>query len=315
MAERYADPSPRPSPVSHLVRVLPVEAVLADLRRALHDPGAAVLQAPPGAGKTTAVPPALLAAPWLGSQRILMLEPRRLAARAAASRMARLRGEPVGRTIGYRTRLDTLVGPGTRLEVVTEGVLTRMIRSDPTLDGIGLVIFDEFHERSLQADTGLALTLQTRRLVRPELRLLVMSATFDGAAVARLIGDAPIVTATGREYEVATQYRAPAARTARAPGPDLAFTAAVVREALREAEGDVLVFLPGAPEIHRLYDAIADVAHSSTVDVYPLHGTLPTEDQDRAIAPSPPGRRKVVLATSIAETSLTIDGIRHHHIA
>src|SRR5688572_11465726 len=173
---------------------LPIVAVLPDLALALAERGCAVLQAPPGAGKTTRVPLSLLDAPWLGDRRIVMLEPRRLAARAAARYMARLRSENVGETIGYRVRLDSRVGPRTRIEVVTEGVLTRMLQDDPTLEGTGLVIFDEFHERSLQADLGLALALHSQQLVRPDLHLLVMSATLDGAAVARLLGDAPTVT-------------------------------------------------------------------------------------------------------------------------
>ena len=178
------------------------------------------MHAPPGAGKTTGVPPALLDQPWLGTQRIVMLETRRLAARAAAARIAFLRNETVGQTAGYRTRLDTRVSARTRIEVVTEGVLTRMLQSDPTLDGYGLVIFDEFHERSLHADTGLALTLHTRRLVRPDLRILVMSATLDGTAVARLLGNAPVVTSLGRQYEVETRYRPPA-NGSRRPGVDV----------------------------------------------------------------------------------------------
>lgn len=260
----------------------------------------AVLQAPPGAGKTTVVPLALLDASWLGGQRIVMLEPRRVAARAAAHRMAALRGEPVGETVGYRTRTDTRVSARTRIEVVTEGVLTRRFQRDPTLDGVGLVIFDEFHERSLVADLGLALTLHTRALVRDDLRILVMSATLDAAAVARLLGGAPTVTASGRVFPIETRYTPP--RDARALD---AAVGAAVRSALASHDGDVLVFLPGAPEIHRarrLIDPPADC------DVLLLHGGLAAGEQDRAVSASP--RRRVVLATSIAETSLTIPGIR-----
>lgn len=264
------------------------------------------MHAPPGAGKTTGVPPALLDQPWLGTQRIVMLEPRRLAARAAAARIAFLRNETVGQTAGYRTRLDTRVSARTRIEVVTEGVLTRMLQSDPTLDGYGLVIFDEFHERSLPADTGLALTLHTRRLVRPDLRILVMSATLDGTAVARLLGNAPVVTSLGRQYEVETRYRPPA-NGSRRPGVDATFVARAVHAALRADEGDILVFLPGAGEISAVHAAL-DTAPG--VDVFPLHGSMSVEDQDRAIAPSEKDRRKVVLSTSIAETSLTIEGVR-----
>src|SRR5919199_1745879 len=193
---------------------LPIEPVLPDLREALRARSAAVLQAPPGAGKTTRVPLALLDEPWLAGRRIVMLEPRRLAARAAARRMARLLGEEVGATVGYRVRLDTRVGPRTRVEVVTEGILTRFLQSDPTLEGIGLVIFDEFHERSLHADLGLALALETRAVLREDLRILVMSATLDGAAVAALLGDAPVITSEGRSYPVETRYvpRRPGAR-------------------------------------------------------------------------------------------------------
>jgi ATP-dependent helicase HrpB len=286
--------------------VLPIHDSLDEIRNALKRAGTVVVHAPPGAGKTTIVPPALLSEEWLGRNRIVMLEPRRLAARAAAHRMSHLRGESVGRTIGYRTRLDTKVSSATRIEVVTEGVLTRMVQQDPTLDGYGLVIFDEFHERSLQGDTGLALVLHTRHLVRPDLRVAVMSATIDGIAVARLLDNAPVVSSSGRHFEVETRYR-PTAVAPLAAGFNAAFVAGAVRTALGETEGDVLVFLPGAPEIHRLGDHLGQ---TDGVDVIALHGSLSPQDQDRAIAPSLPGRRKVVLATSIAETSLTIEGVR-----
>lgn len=266
---------------------------------------AAVLHAPPGAGKTTGVPLALLGAPWLGDGRILMLEPRRLAARAAARRMATLLGEPVGGTVGYRVRLDTRVGPRTRIEVVTEGVLTRMLLADPTLEGVGLVILDEFHERSLPADMGLALALQTRELLRPELRLLVMSATLDGAAVARLMGDAPVVASEGMAHPVETRWR-----PVRAGQRMEHAVAAVVREALARDAGDVLVFLPGQGEIHRVASLLADGTLPSGTDVHTLYGALSAEVQDAAIAPAGAGARKVVLATSIAETSLTIEGVQ-----
>jgi ATP-dependent helicase HrpB len=232
-----------------------------------------------------------------------MLEPRRLAARAAASWMARSLGEPVGARVGFRIRGEARAGPHTRIEVLTEGVLTRLLQSDPALHGVGLVIFDEFHERSLHADLALALTLQARTLFRPELRVLVMSATLDTGAVAVLLGDAPVIRSEGREFPVELRF---AARPAERIEP--AVHAAVLRT-LREAEGDVLAFLPGAAEIHRLDERLR-AALPDRVDVYPLHGSLPAETQDRAIRPSPPGRRKVVLATSIAETSLTIDGVR-----
>lgn len=283
---------------------LPVVDALPAVREALGGRGVAVLQAPPGAGKTTVVPLELLREPWLGGRKIVMLEPRRLAARAAARRMASTLGEPVGRTVGYRVRMDTRVSDATRIEVVTEGVLTRMRQEDPALEGIGLVIFDEFHERSLHADLGLALAIESRTALRPDLRILVMSATLDGTAVARLLDDAPIVASEGRLFPVETRYRP--RRT------DQRFDAAVaslIREAVAEETGDILVFLPGAGEINRVA-ALIEPSLPSGTRVFRLHGMLPAEEQDAAIAPSLPGRRKIVLATSIAETSLTIDGVR-----
>jgi ATP-dependent helicase HrpB len=280
---------------------LPIEPALPRLREALRASTAAVLQAPPGAGKTTRVPLALLEEPWLAGQRIALLEPRRLAARLAAGRMAELLGQAPGGTVGYRIRHDTRVGPRTRIEVVTEGVLTRMLLADPALEGFGLVIFDEFHERSIHADLGLALALQSRAYLRPELRLLVMSATLDGGPIAALLGGAPVVTSEGRSFPVETRYLSPR------PGLRVeGAVAAAVREVLATESGDILAFLPGTGEIRRAAALLDDVA----ADVIPLHGTLPHELQDRAIRASPAGRRKVVLATSIAETSLTIDGVR-----
>jgi ATP-dependent helicase HrpB len=278
---------------------LPVANVLPALRTALADERRAVLQAPPGAGKTTLVPPAFLDAAWLGDGRIMMLEPRRVAARAAAHRMADLLGEGVGQTVGFRTRTESRVGPKTRIEVVTEGILTRRLQRDPTLDGIGLVIFDEFHERSLVADLGLALALHSQRLVRDDLRLLVMSATLDAGAVAALLGGAPIITAEGRVFPVDTRYLPP-----RDPRTIEATVASAVRQSLNEDPGDVLVFLPGAAEISRVRGMLGDVG----VDVLPLHGSMAADDQDRAVRPGT--RRRVVLATAIAETSLTIPGVR-----
>ncbi|HSB53643.1 MAG TPA: ATP-dependent helicase HrpB, partial [Gemmatimonadales bacterium] len=283
---------------------LPIEPVLPDLAAALAGPGHAVLQAPPGAGKTTRAPLYLLDQPWLSGKKILVLEPRRLAARAAARRMAQMLGERPGQTVGYRVRRESLTGPATRIEVVTEGILTRMLQGDPALEQAGLVIFDEFHERSLHADLGLALTLQSRAVLRPDLRVLVMSATLDGAAVAALLGGAPVITSEGRAFSVDTRYRPRRPETRLEPA-----VAAVVREALAADEGDILVFLPGAGEIHRAGELLRD-DESGRVAVLPLHGTMSAEEQDAAIAPSPPGRRKVVLATSIAETSLTIEGVR-----
>jgi ATP-dependent helicase HrpB len=283
---------------------LPVQSTLPLLRDALARHGTAVLQAPPGAGKTSLVPLALLGADWLADRSIVMLEPRRLAARAAAHRLAELHGGAVGETIGYRMRGDTRVSRATRIEVVTEGVLTRRIQRDPTLDDVGLLIFDEFHERSLDADLGLALALRTRALVRDDLRVLVMSATLDGARVSALLGDAPIVTSQGRVYPIDTRYLPPRA------GARLETTvAAAVHHALRTDDGDLLVFLPGAGEIRRAHDALTGAAPGDGV-IAPLYGALPYEQQDRALHPDPRGRRKIVLATSIAETSLTIEGIR-----
>ncbi len=284
---------------------LPIEPLLPTLCDTLSTERAVVLVAPPGAGKTTRVPLALLDAPWLGTQRILMLEPRRLATRAAARHMAALLGERVGERVGYRMRGESRVGPRTRIEVVTEGVLTRMLQQDPALEGVGIVIFDEFHERSLVADTGLALTLAAAELFREDLRLLVMSATLDGAAVAAMLGNAPLLESAGRAYPVETRHATPP----HGVRPE-AHVARVIRETLAHEEGSLLVFLPGAGEIRRVEAFLHESALPPDVRVTPLHGMLESAAQDAAIAPSPPGERKVVLATSIAETSLTIDGIR-----
>jgi ATP-dependent helicase HrpB len=251
---------------------------------------AALLQAPPGAGKTTRVPLALLNESWLAGGKIIMLEPRRLAARAAAARMAQSLNEPIGGTVGYRVRLDTRVGAGTRIEVVTEGVLTRMLQSDPTLDGVGLVIFDEFHERSLNADLGLALARQSQRLVRPELRLLVMSATLDVAPVARLLGDAPVIASEGREFPIVTHYEREQHDDRRDVRRVEGRIVATVHRALREQDGGILVFLPGAAEIRRIETELASTVDRDRVILAPLHGSLPSDAQDRAIRTAPPGR-------------------------
>ena len=285
--------------------MLPIHAVLAPLGAALEAGNTAVLAAPPGAGKTTIVPLALLDAPWLGDGKVLVLEPRRLAARAAAERMAATLGEQTGDTVGYRTRLQSRIGPKTRIEVITEGVFTRMILDDPGLEGVGAVLFDEFHERSLDADLGLALARETQALLREDLRLLVMSATLDIAGVSKLLGDAPVIEAEGRMFPVETRYleRGPVERIEDA-------TARAVLHALGEEGGSQLVFLPGQGEIHRTAQRLAERLRSPAVDVVPLYGALDRETQDRAIQPAGPGRRKVVLATSVAETSLTIEGVR-----
>lgn len=283
---------------------LPVADALPALREALARGRAAVLRAEPGAGKTTLVPVALLDEPWLAGRKIVMLEPRRLAARAAARRIAWLLGEEVGGVVGHRVRFDTRVGPRTRIEVVTEGVLTRMLLDDPALDAVGLVIFDEFHERNLHGDVGLALAMESRAVLRPDLALLVMSATLDGAAVSSHLGGAPCIETAGRVFPVETRYRPPR-RGERLEDA----VATVVREALAAEPGDVLVFLPGAREIRRVGERLASVADDRTA-VLALHGMLDGAAQDAAIAPSAPDCRKVVLSTSIAETSLTIDGVR-----
>jgi ATP-dependent helicase HrpB len=269
---------------------LPITTALPELAAALSRTGLAVLQAPPGAGKSTGVPLALLDEPWLAGQRMLVLEPRRLAARAVANRMASLLGESVGATVGYRMRLDTKVGPHTRIEVVTEGILTRQLQRDPALESVGLVIFDEFHERSLQADLGLALTLDVRHQLRPQLRLLVMSATLDGAAVSRLLDDAPLISAPGLSFPVETRY-------AERDSSDYLDrqVAAAIHRALRDDAGDLLVFLPGAGEIRRVESLLSGKIDAQ---LHPLYGDLPREAQERAIQPAPAGQRKVVLATN-----------------
>lgn len=286
---------------------LPIDEVLPELKQALRKGSNAVLVAAPGAGKTTRVPLALLDEPWVEGGRILMLEPRRLAARSAARYMASSLGEKAGQTVGYRVRMDTRVGPDTRIEVITEGVLTRLLQADPGLEGVAAVLFDEFHERSLHADLGLALCLQSQGLLREELRLVVMSATLEAEPVASLMGGAPVVISEGRAYPVETRY-APRRLEGRLEDG----TAATVLEALRDCTGDILVFLPGSGEIRRTEERLktALAGRPEGVRVLPLHGSLPQEAQDKALAPDPSGWRKVVLATSIAETSLTVDGVR-----
>lgn len=285
--------------------MLPIHDVLGELQDALVAGPRAVLVAPPGAGKTTVTPLALLDASWLGPGKIIMLEPRRLAARAAAERMAATLGEAVGETVGFRVRMQSKVSARTRIEVVTEGVFTRMILGDPGLAGVACVIFDEFHERSLDADLGLALALDAQGLLREDLRLLVMSATLDGAAVARLMGDAPVIESLGRAYPVETRYLG--------RSDTLRLEDAVVRaieRALAEEAGGVLVFLPGQGEILRTAERLRERLRRDDVLIAPLYGALDPKAQDLAVAAPPPGIRKVVLATSIAETSLTLEDVR-----
>lgn len=292
---------------------LPINAALPALLEALHKRDEVVLQAPPGAGKTTRVPLALLDEPWLQGQTIIMLEPRRLAARAAAERMASELGEKVGETVGYRIRLDSKVGPKTQIEVVTEGILARRLQSDPSLEGVGLVIFDEFHLRNLDADLALALTLNGRELFRDDapLKVLLMSATLEGERLSRLLDDAPIVTSEGRMFPVKTIWSKP-----QQPGEYIeprVINACL--DALAEQTGSVLVFLPGQAEIRRVVTGLEEALSNSPslqpdVLLCPLHGELDLNQQRAAIDPAPPGKRKVVLATNIAETSITIDGVR-----
>src|SRR6478736_1461755 len=273
---------------------LPIDAVLDDIAGALSTASRLVVVAPPGAGKTTRIPLVLLRDGWAAGKRIILLEPRRLAARAAAERMASTLGERVGETVGLRMRLETKVSAKTRIEVVTEGVFARLILNDPSLADVAAVLFDEFHERSLDADLGLALALDAQSGLRDDLRLLVMSATLDGAHVASLMNDSPVIESAGRASNERIED---------------AVTRAVLR-ALRSDAGSLLVFLPGQGEITRTTERLAAQVNAPAVDVVPLYGALERQDQDRAIAPALPGRRKIVLATSIAETSLTIEGVR-----
>jgi ATP-dependent RNA helicase HrpB len=284
---------------------LPIDAVLDVLEQTLASHNAAVLVAPPGAGKTTRVPLALLDAPWAKGKKIIVLEPRRIAARASAERMAKSLGERAGETVGYRVRFGSKISRATRIEVVTEGIFSRQILDDPELSGVAAVLFDEFHERSLDADLGLALARDAQTGLREDLRILVMSATLDGARVAKLLGDAPVVASEGRAFPVETRYLG-----RKADAPLERQMADAIATALRADPGSVLAFLPGAAEIRRTQNFLGERVHDASVEIVPLFGALDAAVQDRAIAPAPKGSRKVVLATSIAETSLTIEGVR-----
>lgn len=284
---------------------LPIDAVLDDLSRTLEAHNAAVLVAPPGAGKTTRVPLALLDAPWAKAKKIIVLEPRRIAARASADRMAKSLGERAGETVGYRVRFGSKISRATRIEVVTEGIFTRQILDDPELSGVAAILFDEFHERSLDADMGLALARDAQLGLREDLRILVMSATLDGARVAKLLGEAPVVESEGRAYPIETRYLG-----RKADAPIERQMADAIASALRADSGSVLAFLPGAAEIRRTQNFLAERVQDASIEIVPLFGALDAAVQDRAIAPAPKGSRKVVLATSIAETSLTIEGVR-----
>jgi ATP-dependent helicase HrpB len=284
---------------------LPIDAALPGLTAALARSSTAVLVAPPGAGKTTRVPLALLDAEWTQGKKIIVLEPRRIAARAAADRMAQTLGEKAGETVGYRVRFASKVSRATRIEVVTEGIFSRQILADPELNGVAAVLFDEFHERSLDADLGLALARDSQGALRDDLRILVMSATLDGARVAKLLGDAPVVESEGRAYPVETRY------LGRKPDAPLERQMAdAIATALRADTGSVLAFLPGAAEIRRTQTMLGERINDPNTEIVPLFGALDATVQDRAIASPPRGKRKVVQATSIAETSLTIDGVR-----
>ncbi len=284
---------------------LPIENSLPRLAAEFDRSRRVILSAPPGAGKTTRVPLALLDAAWLGGKNILMLEPRRLAARRAASYMAAQLGENVGETVGYRIRGEAVAGTHTRLEVVTEGILTRLLHSGPDLPGVGIVIFDEFHERSIHADLGLAMTLDVQDHLREDLRVLIMSATLDGVSLARVMGDVPVVESGGRSHPVETRYI-----SFRYRGGVEGETARVIRRALGETEGDLLVFLPGIREIRRTEMILQEGGLPGDVVACTLYGDADPEAQRVALDPAPPGKRKILLSTSIAETSLTIEGVR-----
>ncbi|MCU0429318.1 MAG: ATP-dependent helicase HrpB [Cytophagaceae bacterium] len=282
---------------------LPIFEVLEELKEQLRHQSAVIVQAAPGAGKSTVIPLQLLHEPWLEGKKILMLEPRRIAARAVATRMASTLGEEVGKTVGYRIRFEQKISKDTRIEVVTEGILTRMLQEDPALEEAGIVIFDEFHERSLHADVSLALLRESQSVLRPGLRLLLMSATFDSQRIAGFLNNAPVVKSAGRQFPVRMEYLAPDENESLVQQ-----MTRLIRQAWYAEEGDMLVFLPGAGEIHRTQEILSGSLPEATL--FPLYGELSGKEQDRALLPHPDGKRKIVLATSIAETSLTIEGIK-----
>lgn len=288
---------------------LPIHEILPELRAQLANHEAVVLSAPPGSGKTTVVPLALLAEPWLTGRSILMLEPRRLAARLAAAFMARQLGEEVGKTVGYRVRFEAKVSPATRVEVVTVGVFTRRIQDDPELAGVGLVIFDEFHERSLQGDLALALCLDVMTGLRDDLKLLIMSATLDTGAVSRLLDNAPVVMGAGQTYPVGVEYSRGGQLLQPYPREIAKQMAAVIHRGLTEQPGDILVFLPGAAEIRHTQALLTATLLPAEIAIHPLYGDLSLAAQTAAVQPDPKGRRRIILATPIAETSITIEGI------
>jgi ATP-dependent helicase HrpB len=289
---------------------LPIDELLPRLIATLNTQASVVVQAPPGAGKTTRVPLSLLDCAWLANKKIIMLEPRRLAARTAARFMAKSLHERVGETVGYRVRFDHKVGPKTRVEVVTEGILTRLLQDDPALEAYGVLIFDEFHERNLNSDLGLALCIDSQQGLREDLKIIVMSATLDGAAVSRLLHDAPILTSEGRSYPVVIHHQPLAHHFARERRGFLAEMTQRIKHILQQEPGSVLVFLPGAGEIRQVAATLQESTLGDDVLLAPLFGQLTAAEQDAAIQPAPEGKRKIVLATAIAETSLTIEGIR-----
>ncbi|MCP3927449.1 MAG: ATP-dependent helicase HrpB [Desulfobacterales bacterium] len=288
---------------------LPIEDVIDEIKETMSNNRYAVIQAPPGAGKTTLVPLSLLNEAWLSGKKIIMLEPRRIAVRASASRMADLISEQVGETVGYQIRMDRKIGPTTRIEVVTEGILTRRIQNDPSLEGVGLIIFDEFHERNLNSDLGLAFSLETCEVFSTELKILVMSATIDGDNVSKLMDNAPIITSEGKSWPVETRY-VPSTHLSH-PAQMIKDCASLIQKAIENEDGDILVFLPGVGEIKRVESILCGNLKevNKGLSIIPLYGNLTKQEQDFAISPSVTGHRKIVIATPIAETSITIDGV------